>query len=177
MHRFWSTLPFFATLLFDGCHHPRSYAPEFLKTDGFRYRAGSATIGSALDTLRIAVVAVNESREPRGILLSSSSAPFNRVAASVERSGRKWDSDTWRPAKQPATYDPSDRPILSGGPMMLMGISPGTSRTFVLAVPVMEVLGDSLPRGRYRVTARVRINGHLEQGLDAGDVVLSPPPV
>jgi hypothetical protein len=45
----------------------------------------------------------------------------------------------------------------------------------VLTVPVREALGDSLPNGRYRVTARVLINGQLVQGLELGDVELSLP--
>ncbi len=177
IHRFPYTLPFFATLLFVGCHHPRSYTPDFLKTDGFRYRAGSAVVGAALDTLRIAVVVVNGSREPRAIVVSSPCAPFNRVASSVEGSGRKWDSDT-QPAEQPTTHDSSGRPIFFAcSTMMVIGVSPGTSRTFVLAVPVREVLGDSLRKGRYRVTARVRINGDLVRRLEAGEVELSSPPI
>jgi hypothetical protein len=178
MHRSRSTLlPFSSALLFVSCHHPASNTLEFLRTEGFRYRAGSAVVGAASDTLRIAVVAVNGSPDERAIVISSPCAPFNRVAASVRASAREWDSDTWLPAKQPASHDSIGRPIFFGCSMMVMGISPGTSRTFVLVIPVSEVLGDSLPRGRYRITARVRINGELVRGLEAGEVELSSPPI
>jgi len=154
-----------------------SHTLEFLRTDGFRYRAGNAVVGPALDTLRIAVVVVNGSGEQRAIPLSSLCAPFNRVAASVTSRGREWESDAWRPARQPASRDSSGRPMFFACPMQVMGIAPGASKTFVLAVPVSEVLGDSLPSGRYRVTARVRVSGKLVRGLDAGEVEFASPPI
>jgi hypothetical protein len=170
-------LSFFSVLLFACCHHHADNTVEFLRTDGFRYRAGSAVVGAALDTLRIAVVVLNGSPDQRAVMVVSPCAPFNRVSASVNGRGRKWDSDTWRPVKQPATHDSSGRPIYYACTMQIMGLAPGTSRTFALAVPVKEVLGDSLPRGRYRITARVRINGALVRGLDGGDVELSSPAI
>jgi hypothetical protein len=175
IRRSHSTLPFFCSaLLFAGCRHASSI-PDFLRTDGFRYRVGSAVVGAAFDTLRIAVVAVNGSRETRAIMFSSPCAPFNRIAVSITGAGRKWDSDTWRPAIRPATRTVSGQPIVFACSMVIMGMYPGTSRTFALTVPVKEVLGDSLPNGRYRVTARARINGDMVRGLDAGDVDLSSP--
>lgn len=175
MHRSWLTLlAFLSPLSFIGCHRA-SYTPDLLRTGGFRYRAGSAVVGAELDTLRVAVVAVNDSRQQRAIVVSSPCAPFNRVAASVRASAREWDSEIWHPPKQPPDHDSSGIPIFNGCSLMVLWISPGASKTFVLAVPVVEVLGDSLPRGRYRITARVRVNGQLVRGLDAGDVELSSP--
>lgn len=143
------------------CHRV-SYTPDYLRTDGFRYRAGSAVVGPALDTLRVAVVVVNESRQPRFILISSFCAPFNRVGVTVRAHGRKWDSDVWQP--------PPPQPIIKACSESTWGLAPGASRTFVLAVAVREVLGDSLPNGRYGVTARVQINAQLVRGLELGDV-------
>jgi hypothetical protein len=170
MHCSWSTLlALLSAPSFFGCHRV-NYTPELLSTDGFRYRAGSAVVGAALDTLRVAVVAVNDSRQERAIVVSSPCAPFNRVAARVRAGARQWDSEIWHPAKQPADRDSSGTPIVSGCSLLVTAIAPEASITFVLAIPVREVLGDSLPRGRYRVTARVRINGKLVRGLDAGDI-------
>jgi hypothetical protein len=86
--------------------------PDFLRTDGFRYRAGSAVVGAALDTLRVAVVVVNDSRQPRLIWMSSICAPFNRIGVTVSSSARKWDSDIWQPAKRLPTRDSAGNPIL-----------------------------------------------------------------
>lgn len=178
MHRSWPTLlAFLSPLSFIGCHRV-SYTPEFLRTDGFRYRAGSAVVGAALDTLRVAVVVVNDSRQQRLILISSFCAPFNRVGFTVKADARKWDSDVWQPPPvQPPTRDSSGTPIIYACDPRMMGLSPRALRVFVLAVPVRQVLGDSLPNGRYRVTARVRINGEFVRGLEAGDVELSSPPM
>lgn len=181
IHRFQFCLFAFLALSLVGCHRT-SARYEFLRTNGFRYRTGSAVVGTALDTLRVAVVVVNESRQPRLIWMSSICAPFNRVGVSVSSNARKWDSDIWQPPKRLPTRDPSGIPIICAGPASMLGLPPGASRTFVLAVPVREVLGDSLPNGRYRVTARVLINGDLVRGLELGDVDLSlrrtlrPPP-
>jgi hypothetical protein len=49
---------------------------------------------------------------------------------------------------------------------------PGDSETSVLKVSVREILGDSLPSGRYKVTARLISNGGDGRELDAGEVVL-----
>jgi hypothetical protein len=40
---------------------------------------------------------------------------------------------------------------------------------------VTEVLGDSLPAGRYRVIAQLRLNGFLTRRFSAGDVQLAAP--
>ncbi len=176
MHRFWPPLlAFLSAVPYVGCHRA-SYTPDYLRTDGFRYRAGSAVVGSALDTLRVAVVVVNESRQPRLIFMSSFCAPFNRVGVTVRADGRKWDSDVWQPPlPQPASRDAFGNPILKACSASALGLAPGASTTFVLAVAVREVLGDSLPNGRYRVTARVHINAQLVRGLELGDVELSSP--
>ena len=61
--------------------------------------------------------------------------------------------------------------------MQAIGLPPGKSKTFVLLVPVKDVLGDSLPEGRYHVTANVRVNGTQVRGLRAGELTLSAPPI
>jgi hypothetical protein len=61
--------------------------------------------------------------------------------------------------------------------MQVIGLPPGKSTTFVLLVAVKDVLGDSLPEGRYHVTATVRVSGALVRGLSAGEVKLSSPPI
>jgi hypothetical protein len=59
--------------------------------------------------------------------------------------------------------------------MQAIGILPGKSITFTLAVPVEDVLGDSLPNGRYHVTVSIRVSGKHVRGLNANDVELSSP--
>ena len=52
----------------------------------------------------------------------------------------------------------------------MMTFPPGATYTSVLKVPIREILGDSLPSGRYRVTARLMSDGGDGRKLDAGDV-------
>src|SRR6266849_10930109 len=159
MHGVWSTFVVTSVSLSAGCHYRAPRDPEFFGTGGFRYRAGSAVVGPASDTLRVAVVVLNESHDPRLVPLSSPCAPFNRVGVEVRGNGKKWDSDTWRPVKEPDSHDASGRPILYACPMQAIGILPGKSTTFTLVVPVKDVLGDSLPEGRYHVNASIRLSG------------------
>lgn len=177
VHRSGLPLIVLAVALVVGCHR-LTYEPESLRVDGFRYRAGSAVVGTAADTLRVVVVAVNESRQYRQLGRSVCPQP-NSVRAKVRKSGKEWDSEIAEQRAAPIYRDSSGRPIPMACPAMLIveTFPPGASKTFLLLVPVREVLGDSLPQGRYRITASVRINGYLVRGMDAGDVVLSSPPI
>jgi hypothetical protein len=177
MHRRWSIFTLAFEVLLAGCHHRTSSTPEFLRTDDFRYQAGSAVVGRVSDTLRVAVVVLNQSRDARLVPVSSACAPLNRINAKVTGNGKAWNSDMWRPAKQQETQDASGRPIIHACPMQAFGLLPGKSTTFVLLVPMKDVLGDSLPEGRYHVTASVRVSGTQVRGLNAGEVKLSSPPI
>jgi hypothetical protein len=58
-------------------------------------------------------------------------------------------------------------------------LSPGDSvspREYMRRIPVRRILGDSLPPGRYRVTASVGTNGRSSDDIDVGDIELYPPP-
>src|SRR6266576_1826479 len=122
---------FLAALAVASCHRS-TYAPEFLRTEGFRYTAGSRLIGPALDTLRVYVNATNTSAEPRAVVVSSVCAPFNRIAVTVRANGKEWNSDAWRPAKRLPARDSSGYPILCAGPLSVLGLAPMASRTFVI---------------------------------------------
>jgi hypothetical protein len=52
---------------------------------------------------------------------------------------------------------------------------PGASYTYVLKVPIRDVLADSLPNARYEVTVSLAINSTLVRDLNAGEVELSVP--
>jgi len=177
MHRHCLSFALISAVVLASCYHATTATPEFFKTDGFRYEAASAVIGRNSDTLRVAVVVLNQSQDPRLVPVSSTCAPFNRVRAMVTRDEKEWDSDVWRPAVQPATRDSSGRPMIYACPIQAIGLQPGKAKTFVLSVPVKDVLGDSLPAGRYHVSASVRVSGTQVRGLSAGEVKLSSPPI
>lgn len=66
-------------------------------------------------------------------------------------------------------------PKVCSADLRIAVLSPGAFYTFALDVPVREVLGDSLPAGRYRVTAALAINGDRIPGLEAGRIELAAP--
>jgi hypothetical protein len=160
-----------------GCHR-LSYGPESLKIDRFRYRAGVALIGVGADTLRVAVVAINESGQQRELGRSVCAEP-NAVAAEVRKGANVWDSEILERQNTPIYRDSSGKalPMVCPAALFVETFPPGAAKTYLLIVPVRAVLGDSLSAGRYRVTARVRINGEVVRDLDAGDVELRPPPI
>ncbi|MEA2705973.1 MAG: hypothetical protein QOH22_761 [Gemmatimonadaceae bacterium] len=164
-----------ATAVFLGSCHRVSDGPESLKIDGFRYRTGSAVVGPAHDTLRVAVVVVNDSRTEHSLAIPSCPPTLNPVKARLRAGGREWDSETSEVRKLPPRYRDSTGRVLPQActlQLIAMSFPPGTSHTYVLEVPVREILGDSLPKGRYEVTAQLRINGYLTPRLSTGDVDL-----
>jgi hypothetical protein len=175
MHFGWQTrLAIVVVVAATGCHH-LTYEPDDMRIDGYRYSVGSAVVGPALDTLRVAVVVVNDSRQQR--LLSFPHCPpvLNPINAILRRADKEWNSDTLEMRKQSQYFDSTSKPIPQVCLASLSGVTfpPGGSYTYVLRVPVQEILGDSLPPGRYHVTAQLRLNGHVTRKLTAPDVQLA----
>jgi hypothetical protein len=79
--------------------------------------------------------------------------------------------------KQPQYFDFTGKSLPRVCTLELIGMTfpPGATYTYVLKVPVQEVLGDSLSNGRYDVTAQLRLNGFLTGRFEAGDVKLVAP--
>ena len=146
-----------------------------MNIDGFRYSVGSAVVGPALDTLTVAVVVVNGSSQHRFLAVPHCPPVLNPVNVIVRGQGKEWNSETVEMRKQSQYFDSSGTPIPQMCDAVLIGrtFPPEASYTYVLKVPVTEVLGDSLPGGRYRVTAQLMLNGYLTGRLSAGDVELA----
>jgi hypothetical protein len=164
---------FVAAALLSGCHRDyRGYPP--LNTDGYRYSAGAAVVGPEQDTLRVAVVVVNESNQHRMLPLSHCPVWASVVQARVTASGRNWNSEVYEQRQHVVPRDSTGKPRLEGcvASLLVRTFPPGDTETSVLKVPVRQILGDSLPSGRYRVTARLMGSGGDGRKLDAGDVFL-----
>jgi hypothetical protein len=164
---------FVAAALLSGCHRDyRGYPP--LSTDGYRYRAGAAVVGPEQDTLRVVVVVVNLSNQRRMLPLSHCPMWANVVQARVTASGRSWNSAIYEQRQHVVPRDSTGKPMLEACAAILVArtFPPGYTETSVLKVPVRQILGDSLPSGRYRVTARLMGSGGDGRKLDAGDVFL-----
>ena len=164
-----------ASALFSGCHR-HYYGYPMLNTDGYRYRAGGAIVGPNRDTLRVAVVVANESNQQRMIPLSHCPLWANIVQARVTASGRSWNSEAYERRQHVVPRDSTGKPMLEAcaASLLVMSFPPGASYTSVLKVPVREIVGVSLPSGRYKVIARLISNGGDGRKLDAGEVILWP---
>jgi hypothetical protein len=157
-----------------GCRH-QTYSPPRPTIDAVEFSAQSNLVGQAADTLLVRVSAINGSRSTR-ILEFGCGATVARLSTAEPRP-RTWDYETFeRRRQQTVGFDPR-----TGAPIVDLGcisygsltLAPGDSvRPFWLRVLVRDVLGDSLPPGRYRVTARIAVNGRLVGNLKAGEVDL-----
>ena len=84
---------------------------------------------------------------------------------------RVWDYGAWTRSLSP--------PRVCLLYLVQFTLAPGDSFTageFLRSVGVRAVLGDSLPAGRYRVTAAVGVSGHSSGEIPAGTIDLRPPP-
>jgi hypothetical protein len=164
---------FVASASLAGCHRAYNEYP-LLNSDGYRYRAGAAVVGSEQDTLRVAVVVVNESNQRKMLPLSHCPVWANVVQARVTASGRNWNSEIYEQRQHVVPRDSTGKPMMEAcvASLLVRTFPPGDTETSVLKVPVREILGDSLPSGRYRVTARLVSHGGDGRKLDAGDVFL-----
>jgi hypothetical protein len=175
MHFDWRThLAFVGVVIATGCHH-LTYEPDDMRIDGYRYSVGTAVLGPALDTLRVAVLVVNDSRQQRFLSFPHCPPVLHPINAILRTADKEWNSDTLEMRKQSQYFDSTGKPIPQVCLAYLSGMTfpPGGSYTYVLTVPVGEILGDSLPPGRYQVTVRLRLNGHLTRKLTAPDVDLA----
>jgi hypothetical protein len=169
-------LPVCNGVLVAGCHHRRGAAPS-RSIEGFRFGAYATIVGSRTDTLRVTATAENVSKRP----LEDMSSPcyqLNRLSIVAQAGSRTWDSKKSEIAQIPVYHDASGRIIESVClPMALVTlIGPGGLQSYELRTPVSRVLGDSLAPGKYRITARIVINGNEVEDLHAGDVELRSPP-
>jgi hypothetical protein len=156
-----------------GCHRARQ-SNEWMSTSGYRYSAGAAVVGPGHDTLRVAVVVVNESTQRRALPLNYCPLYGNPVKARLVVSGRYWNSEINEEKPRPVVRDSTGQPVIEAcaSNLVVMTFPPGASHTSVLKVPIREILGDSLPSGRYKVTARLVGVGGDGRKLDAGEVVI-----
>jgi hypothetical protein len=139
--------------------------PRRLPIDGVRF-VGHATLTPA-DSLEVRVRAVNTGGAIRTLEFSDCS--MNVGVASVGLApARKWEYVTWASARRPRI-----RCLAYSG---LRDLAPGDSISpadYRRRLAVDAILGDSLPPGRYRITARVAANGHVSSVV-VGEVDLRP---
>ncbi|MFL5552705.1 MAG: hypothetical protein ACJ770_07875, partial [Gemmatimonadaceae bacterium] len=133
------------------CHHGGRLDFDQVP-EGLRVRAESHLIGKAGDTLQVWMTGENRSREPKEFGYSTCPDVTTRISSAHLTNGKPshvWDYMTMT---HPDLAKPGAILVCSAGAETT--VMPGHSVTFLfLSVPVAKILGDSLPAGRYRVTA------------------------
>ena len=106
-------------------------------------------------------------------------SPTNPVVATAISENRSWSSRDWELAKIVKLRAAADRDIekACAGGLSAGSYPPGAAYTLFQKVPIVEILGDSLSPGAYRITASLEINGTI-RNLSAGSVEIlrGPPP-
>lgn len=178
-----------AAVLLTACHGQRGlrsigeYADyDWQSIDGFRFGAHAAIVGSGADTLWVNATAENLSKHRLAVTFGRGCGrDVNSLAVVAQHGVKTWDSRTWEIHRQPIEpvhYDSTGQviPVLCAGQVYMVIVLPGGLRRYELRVPVNEILGDSLPPGRYGIVARLSINGCEIKNLRAGEVEFRQPP-
>ena len=153
-----------------GCHRRTYYTPP--PVDGLYFDARTAVVA---DTLVVTVRAVNTSQKYVTIEFDTCGG-FNALRLLVERGARRWDSRLWDAHRLEAAANASGGIIqVCAGVPIVTQMKPGSVIPYTLRAPFGRILGDSLSGGRYRVTARLLINGREVTGLNGGQVDIAPP--
>ena len=133
----------------------------------FAARAEIITPGDSM--LRVRVVARNTGRAATW-RLSLGHCSMNIRVAMLPETTREWDYLRWRNALRPPAACPAS--------LTTWRLPPGeslSSSELERTVRVRDVLGDSLPPGRYRITALVAFDNQSSGDLAAGEVELRAP--
>jgi hypothetical protein len=153
-----------------GCHQRAKPEPMRPPIDGVRFMARAALVTPGDTLLEVRVRAVNTGQAIRTLEFGNCSMNLG-VASVGQTPERKWEYLGWSDARRPGH---SCEPYLA-----TRDLAPGASVSpsdYIRRVPIRAILGDSLPPGRYRVTARVTANGRPSLQLESGDVELGLSP-
>ncbi|MGQ0641596.1 MAG: hypothetical protein ACT4P6_12650 [Gemmatimonadaceae bacterium] len=150
--------------IFFGCSLFRSRPPARSEAVDFEAHAEIVVPGDSL--LLVRVIAKNSGSATWALQLGHCSMNV-RVAAQPPASSREWNYGRWSSAVNPRA--------LCVGALETLRLPPGksiSSPDLERIVRVRDVLGDSLPPGRYRVTAFLEFNNQAPIHIAAGDVEL-----
>jgi hypothetical protein len=153
--------------LLNACAWFRPRTPP--KSESVDFRAPAEIIAPGDSLIRVRAVATNSGSLTWTLELGPCSMN-TRVASLAPAAVREWDFERWRIAVNPRAACVGYRvtyPLPPGG-------SVATSELERI-VRVRDILGDSLPAGRYRVTASVSFSNQSPIEVAAGEVDLRSP--
>jgi hypothetical protein len=152
-----------------GCRQHVVRETRRLPIDGVRFVAQARLLTPGDSLLEVRVRAVNTGGAIRTLEFGNCSMNVG-VSSVGPAPTRKWEYVVWASARRP--------PLRCLDYLGLRDLAPGDSVSpadYRRHVPVRAILGDSLPPGRYRITARVTANGRHSGHLVVGEVELRPP--
>ena len=152
-----------------GCRHGVVRESRHLPMDGVRFVAHARLLTPGDSLLEVRVRAVNTGGAIRTLEFGNCSMNVGVSSVGAEPA-RKWEYVVWASSRRPR------RECLDY--LGVRDLAPGDSVSpadFRRHLDVRAILGDSLPPGRYRVTARVTANGRHSEHLEVGEVELRPP--
>jgi hypothetical protein len=167
-----------ASVSIGGCHHVAA-VPEPLLFEDVRSAARSSIVGVNRDTIRVDVTVLNTAKSRRA--LRPWACGRSPLAIGVQRGVKIWESAAWereRP-QPPVVRDHTGRVIQLAfvcSAMMMRQLLPSRSvLAYSSSTPMRDILGDSLPPGRYQIRAFFSLNRQSIEGVSAGEVELRVP--
>ena len=146
------------------CRHHVNHESPRLPIDNVRFVARAKLLTADDSLLEVRVSAVNTGRAIRTLEFGSCSMNVGVSTVGITPP-RKWEYVVWASSRRPRI------PCLPY--QATRDLAPGDSVSpsdFLRRVPIRAILGDSLPPGRYRITARVTANGRPSGNLESGVV-------
>jgi hypothetical protein len=131
-----------------------------------RFVARASVLAPDDTLLEVRVRAVNAGRAIRTVEFGNCSMNVG-VSTVGLTAARKWEYVVWATSRRPQI------PCLPY--QATRDLAPGDSVSptdFMRRIPIRAILGDSLPPGRYRITARVTVNGRPSDNLVSGELEL-----
>jgi hypothetical protein len=169
-----------------GCHR-REYEPPMASVRGMRFYGSSSFRNGNTDSLLVEVSSENRSGERRTLMSGSCGRRYESLIVriiSVARPKSQWSTTAWQNAERARRA--ANRVVLPNGVVLDevcagvgidIDVAPGDGIKPVAAVivPVRDILGDSLPPGRYRIEALVTGSASKAGYIRAGEVDLRGP--
>lgn len=150
--------------LVTGCWHRTAREVPHPPIDGVQFVA-RAKIPPGDSLLEVRVRAVNTGRAIRTLEFGNCSMNVGVSSVGVTPE-HKWEYVVWAKSRSCLQY------------LATRDLAPGDSVSpsdFTRRVPIRAILGDSLPPGRYRITARVQANGRSSDHIEVGEIELGSP--
>ena len=173
-------------LVVAACHR-REYEPPMTSVRGMRFFGNSSFRNGNTDSLLVEVSAENRSGERRMLMSGSCGRRYEGLVVrviSVTRPKSQWSTTAWqdaerarRAANRVAAPNGVVLDEVCAGVGIGIDVAPGAGIKPVAAVvvPVRDILGDSLPGGRYRIEALVTGSASKAGYIRAGEVDLHAP--